>query len=516
MTPSTRRIFIVLDADGAKRGFITDGAPVSATIQGDTLPTGFGAGLDVASLPVRAASLMGENAQDAGSLSAVLSLDAFDLWALRSRCPLQKVTVRAWLAPVNGDGIPVNSALTEIDLLPSYEIFRGVLRNPKPDLRARTLQFTAAPDLRLLDAQFPPTVITTERFPDAPTENTSNAVPVVYGFVLGLPLYAVSDVTVNPVKLLVAGHPIQSTGVTIMRDGAIVAASSVLYGIDEFGGAYAYVTVTPVQYAAGSNLYARDVTGWVNPDGTAIDGLGDVLLHLWHTYGNEKFYDLDRVRCYAARDPLNHYKVGMAFNQQETGSGLIRMLQGRLEPQFPVAFGISGGRMGWDCTRIPTDEEIPKLVIGTLTYGLDAHDRIDPQESDAGSVVTSIEMHTVAQGQVGGTSGVLTVNRDNMPVLRGAVTRWGESPLHRIDCPDLSVNDGPWSVATDLAVGMSAVRESPTYLGLDGAWNDAMLYGVVLVTDEECGYEAEPTLVTAVAPTLDGRVNLTLLRIRGV
>lgn len=521
MSRHTRRIFIVLDADGERRGFVTDGAPVSATVYGDINPIGFGPGLDVSTLPVRAASLMGETAQDAGSISASLALDAFDLWAIRDDVPEQTVKVRAWLAPVGDGGYPVDPDGGEWPLRPEFEIFRGVIRSPDWDLDARTLAFTAAPDLRQLDAQFPPFAIDVQRFPGAPTDSTTNAVPVVYGTVYGLPLYAVSDTTATPIRLLVAGHPLTSTTVDIMRDtngipAVVSAATPVLYDIDALGGTYAYVEITKLNYDAGASLYTGNMQGWKAPDGTAIDLLGDVLLHMWHTYGAEKFFDIDRERCYAARVILNRYAIGAMFNGQETGSGLLRILQGRFEGQFPVAFGLSGGRIGWDATRIPTDAEIPGLTIGTLTYGLDAHERQGPRPSDAGSVVTQIQLHRQLQGNIDGPAATTTADRTNMGALRGAVSRWGESPLKRLDCPDVPSADAAWSVITDTAVAQSQVRDQVTYLGLDGSWHDAPLYWVVLVTDSVCGWEAEPMLITSVAPGIDGRCAVTLLRVRGV
>ncbi len=517
MTRHTRRVFILLDAGGQRRGFITDGAPVAATVYGDLQSTGFGPGLDVSTLPVRAASLMGEGAADAGSISATLSLDALDLWALRSTVPTQTVKVRAWLAPVGPEGFPVDAAGNEWALRDEYEIFRGVIRSPQFDLRARTVSFTAEADLRLIDAQFPPAAIDTQRFPETPTASTTNAVPVIYGTIYGLPLYAVSDITADPIRLVVAAHPIVSTAIDVMRDGAVVdAAQPVLYDVDELGGTYAYVEIPKATYSAGSSLYTGTVTGWRAPDGTAVDLLGDVLLHMWHTYAAERFFDIDRERCYAARVALNRYAIGAVFNAQETGSGLLRILQGRFEGQFPVAFGLCGGRIGWDCTRIPTEAEILGLVIGTLTYGRDAHDREGPTEGDAGAVVTQIQLHRQLQGDINGPAATTTANRTNMGVLRGAVARWGESPLKRLDCPDVPSADAAWSVITDTAVAQSQVRDVVTYLGLDGSWHDAPLFWVVLITDDECGWEDEPMLITSVAPGLDGRCAVGLLRVRGV
>lgn len=515
-----RRVFVQLEQGGVQCGFVLDGAPVMVEVEQEAaaLPlraVAFGAGLVVESMPIKAAALVGEAAADAGSLSATLALDAFDVWAARADHPLQTIGVRAWLAPVGDDGLPIDAAGNVAPLSNEYEIFRGVLRDPSPDLDAGLLSFTAAPITRTVDIQFPPAAIDAERFPDAPTESTSNAVPVIYGTVRGLPLRAVSDVTANPVRLVVAGHPIVSTTVDIYRDGALVdGAQPVLYDIDEIGGAYAYVEIAKVDYEAGSNLYGLSVTGWRAPDGTAIDGLGDVLIHLWRTYADEQHYELDMQRAESARPTLNRYTVGTFSNAQQADTGLLRIMVSWIGQQFPVAFGASGGRFGWDATRLPSDPEIPGLTIGTLTYGVDAHQRLGPTESSADDIVNRWQIHFGIDGYARGTVSVLTGDATTMGALRGSVSRWGRSPLQRIDAPAIGSADSAWSVLTDRARTGAFVRESVTYAGLPGRWYDAPLFRVVLVTDDALGYDAEPCLIVALAPDIIGRVSMTLLRLR--
>lgn len=517
-----RRLFVMLDARGARRGFVVDGAPCMLNVVGlddsdVAVPLAFGPGLTVETLPTKAASLVGESAASAGSLSATLALDEFDVWATRADIPLQTIEVRAWFAPVGLDGSPIDRDGDPSSLRPEYEMFRGVIRSPQVDLYAGMLTFTAEAPLRIMDVQFPPRAIDADRFPDAPEGSTSNAVPVIYGTVASVPLYAVSDVTALTIRLVVAGHPIVSTTVQIMREGAAVgAAAAVNYDVDALGGEYAYVDISKANYDAGSNIYAYVVVGWRAPDGTALDGLGDALIHLWRTYSRERATDLDMTRCEAARAPLNRYKLAMLANSQQTDTGLMRILSSRLGGQFPVAFGLSGGRFGWDCTRIPAPGEIPGLVAGTLTYGLDAHDRAGPDESDAGAVVTQFEVHYGLDPYAGGSVFVLRGDSTNFGALRGAVTRWGQSPIQRYDCPDIGDGGTAWAVLTDFARALSAVREAVTYSGLPGWWHDLPLLSVVEVTDEPAGYDAEPCLITALAPGVDGRVSMTLLRIRGV
>jgi hypothetical protein len=518
----SHRVFVQLDQGGVQRGFILDNAPVQCEVEQEAAAeplrlVEFGPGLVVESLPIKAAALVGESAADAGSLSATLALDAFDVWSARADHPLQTITVRVWLALVDDTGLPVWEDGTDRPLSNAAEIFRGVLRDPAPDLDAGTLSFTAAPILRTVDIMFPPCAIEAERFPAAPEDSTANAVPIIYGTVQGLPLRAVSDVTALVIRLVVAGHPIVSLSLDIYRDGVVVDAGvPVLYDIDEMGGEYAYVEIAKVDYTAGSNLYARTVTGWRAPDGAAIDALGDVLLHLWRTYSDERYYELDLRRAEAARATLNRYSIGVYSDTQQADTGLIRILVSWIGGQFPVAFGASGGRFGWDATRIPTDVEIPGLTVGTLTYGLDAHDREGPAESSADEIVNRWEIHYGLDGYARGAVSVLRADWRTMGALRGSVSRWGESPIERVDCPAISTPDSAWSVLTDRARLKSVVRESVTYHALDGTWYAQPLFGVVLVTDARCGYDREPCLIVGLAPSLDGRVSMSLLRVRGV
>lgn len=516
------RVFVLLDQGGVQCGFVLDGAPIACDVQQEAgaLPDrniGFGPGLVVDSMPMKAASLVGESAADVGSLSATLALDAFDVWTPRADHPLQTITVRVWLAMVDDYGAPIWSDGTPRALDNASEIFRGVLRDPQPDLDAGMLSFTAAPQTRTVDIMFPPCAIEAQRFPDAPEDSTANAVPIIYGTVQGLPLRAVSDVTATPIRLVVAGHPIVSTTIDIWRDGALVAAgASVLYDVDDLGGEYAYVEIAKATYTAGTNVYAASVVGWRAPDGTAIDGLGDVLLHLWRTYSDERYYELDLPRAEAARATLNRYAVGVFSNTQQASTGLIRILVSWIGGQFPVAFGASGGRFGWDATRIPTDVEIPGLTVGTLTYGLDAQQRDGPAESSADEIVNRWEVHYGLDGYARGAVNVLRADWRTMGALRGSVSRWGESPIERVDCPAVSTADSAWSVLTDRARLKSVVRETVTYVGLGGEWYDQPLFRVVLVTDEAAGYDREPCLIVSLAPDIYGRVSMSLLRIRGV
>lgn len=522
VTQRAHRVFVQLDQGGTQRGFVLDGAPIQCEVEqeAEAQPlrlVDFGPGLVVDSMPVKAASLVGESASAEGSLSATLALDAFDIWTPRADRPLQTITVRAWLAMVDDTGVPVWSDGTARPLSNDAEIFRGVMRDPSPDLDAGLISFTAAPQMRTVDIMFPPAAIDAERFPGAPTDSTANAVPVIYGTVRGLPLRAVSDVTALTIRLVVAAHPIVSATLSIYRDGAVVAAGvPVLYDIDGMGGVYAYVEITKVAYTAGTNVYADSVTGWRSPAGTAIDGLGDVLLHMWRTYSDQRYYELDTTRAQAARATLNRYTVGIYSDTQQADTGLIRILVSWIGGQFPVAFGTSGGRFGWDATRLPTDAEIPGLTVGTLTYGLDAHQREGPVESSADDIINRWEVHFGLDGYARGTVNVLRADWRTMGALRGSVSRWGESPIERVDCPAVGTADSAWSVLTDRARLASVVRESVTYTGLGGEWYGMPLFRVVLVTDARAGYDREPCLIVGIAPGTDGRVSLSLLRIRGV
>ena len=94
--------------------------------------------------------------------------------------------------------------------------------------------------------------------------------------------------------------------------------------------------------------------GKPRPDGSPIDGLGDVLVDIWRQYARGGYGDLDTRRISMAVPMLNKYKVGLLFNEKPKLLTVTRMIASRIAQQFPVSLGAQTGVWGFDCLEMPT------------------------------------------------------------------------------------------------------------------------------------------------------------------
>lgn len=493
----SRRVLVELDAGGDVRGFVCDGGGSVTVEREDGSLRGYGPGLDLAGLPARIAPFDGGSV-DAGAPQCVLQLAALDLWGLRDRVPTQSVRGRVFWWPEG-------EVLTD-----AHEIYRGVIRDPSFALGLSptgepggSVSFTLAADTRTPDVPFPPSVVGDEdRFPTAPDESLGQAVPVIYGTVRGVPLYAVSTTTGAPgaaVRLLVAGHRITSTTLDVWREGVQIHNDlPVLYDFDGRGDLYAYVQTTVAAYAAGQGFYSPTVTGWAAPDGSAVERLGDVLLHIWGTYCGERFYELDRRRCWGNRPRLNRYKVGLLVNERQASGTVLRLLGSRIQGQFPVTFGFAGGRFGWDLTiPLPPDGGEP---AATLIYGENAQDRQPLQQGSVDDIITEFEIAFAQDYYIGAPQGSLRADRTNNGDCRAAETLWGASPVRRIEAPDVPDADTAYTLLTDAVWWGTRVPTRVEYTADDGELYDLPSGSEVRVTDSEAGWAATPLFLESAAP----------------
>lgn len=520
MPPNTRpgriRTLVELDLDGEIHGFAhaEGGEAGPLQIEADqTSTTGrprrFGAGVEIQGLPVRATSLLGGSGGRADA-TIVVNRSALDLVRARSQVQIQRCRGRIlWWQ----EGTALEDA---------YEIHRGLLRSPKmvahPD-GAGQVTVQIAPAVREMDARFPPAAIGDDgRFPAAPERSLSQVVPVIYGDVRGIPLYAVSDVTADPVRLLLAGHPIVSTdlnGLLRYTDGTALAAGArpVLQAVDDLGGIYSYVEISLAEYGVDANVHVSDLTGWPSPAGGALDRLGDVLVHAWRTYAGEPGEALDEGRVEHARPSLNRFRIGAVFNAASSRGTLIRALESRFGPQFPVSFGFSGGRLGWDSLVLPSEAEAVRPVR-TLYYGVHAPQRGAIEETSADDVRDDLRLAFQVDGYHG-MQGDLRVDPSNNEFAAEARSLWGIGPRVDLSAPDVPDAGTAYLLATDMVRKLSRVRIRVGYRGLTPDWNQIPLMSVVHVVDQDVGWSHEPFLVESVAPRLDGRVDLGLVSFGG-
>ena len=498
-----RRVLVDFDLVGELLGLTVDGAACEVERADGTTRT-FVPGGEIEALPHRSSPVTGDGAGDQ-SVRMSLAVGVYNSWALRRTAPFQLATCRIYWWP-------------EGDLLrDEHELFRGCVREPEwelgPDGQGR-VTFSLVPSRRIDDVAFPPFLVgDAGRFPDAPDEGKTSAVPVVYGTVYGMPVVAVTDPTVDPVRMVLACHRVGSTTVQLARGGANVGAPlAVGYGIDRLGGTYAYVEVTPATYAAGSDLYAVRLDGWV--DGGAVVGrLGDVMEHAFRTYARASWYELDRPRVEAARPVLNRIAVGAYANERGDGT-VMQFLQQRLGGQFPVAFSFAGGRFGWDAVLFPRGAEAA-FIVGRVTYGQDAAERLGPMETSADDVLTDIELTYGFDGYQAGATKSLRFSPETSLDARRAMSRWGRSPVLTQDAPDVSDSDSAYLLLTDLALKRSRVRHRVEYHGLDERFYFLPLGAVVAVVDADLGWSDEPCILEAVEPRKDGLVDVVLVTLDG-
>jgi len=511
------RTLLELDLDGEIHGFVhalgAGTAPfrVAAASTWNAIVPGFRGVAEVRSIPGRAASLFGGGG-DGGTAEITIPRRTLDLWAMRTRVALQRSRGRILWWEEGG---------TYADAI---EVHRGLIRSPTFDRGPDgdgSCSFSLAPAIREIDARFPPALVGDEgRFPNAVDRAKTQAVPVIYGTVKGLPLYRIAATGPGPViHLLIAGHPITSTdlnGLLAYTDGALLLAGPrpVLTAIDGIGGVYSYVDVTAGEYLADANIHVTEVTGWVGPTGVAIDRLGDVLIHAWRQYSGEPLDGFDEFRAEFARPRLNRYRVGAAFNAAESQGTLIRALESRFAPQFPVVFSFVGGKLGWDAVDLPSEAEALGSPLRTLTYGVDASGRSGLGETSADEVRDDLRLEYGLDGFDGGSLSSTQANPTNSEMARQARSLWGQGPRVDLSSPDIPDSNSAYALITDHARRLSEVRTRVSYSGLDASWYGLPLLGVVHVTDADLGWTSVPCLIEVLQPRADGRMDVALITYR--
>jgi hypothetical protein len=498
-----RRVLVEFDFLGEVLGLVVDGSAVAVELPSGAFRS-FVAGAEIGDLPHRSAPIIGAGIGDQ-SVSITLSVGVYQSWGLRRTAPIQLARCRVYWWPEG-----------EV-LRDEHELFSGIVRDPEwvlgPDGEG-SVSFSVVPARRSDDVAFPPFLVgDTGRFTAAPSDALSYAVPVVYGAAKGLPLVAVSDVTVDPIRLLISCHRIQSSTVQIARGGVNVGVPvAVAYDRDGLGGIYGYCLISLANYTAGADLYLVDVEGWAE-GGRAVDRLGDVMEHAFRTYGQASWYELDRPRVEAAKSRLNRLAVALFANERGDGT-LMQFLKQRLGGQFPVAFSFAGGRLGWDAILFPRGSDLG-FAVARITYGQDTFERVGPTETSADDVLTDIDLAYGYDGAQPGTTAALSFTPETSADSRRASTRWGRSPILSVDAPDIGDSDSAYVLLADIAIKSSRVRHRVEYHGLPESFYFLPLASIVEVTDPDLGWQSEPCIIEAVEPRKDGLVDLVLVTADG-
>jgi len=533
--------FLELNLDGDWRGFAIEGPSITLErgegLDGPRSLDYIAGGAELSALPGKATSISG-GFGDRG-VDVTIHLPFLDLWTLREQIPTQLIEGRVyWLDPA--DGV----------IRREHELFRGIANDPKWDVgpkplagrRSGMVGFSLEPASETRDIQFPPFSTSDEgRFPalrdDGPRgPDPRGACPIIYGTVKGVSLLPVSDTLNDPIRMILAAHPIVSKIVQIyasvdsamgtlpqtpanpagvLEEGVLIGSPQVKQAVDGLGQVYSYVNVSRSAVAGGANMYVGSITGWPDAEGGALDRLGEVLLHIWKTYGGETFYELDRERAHASRTRLNRFRVSSFFNSQSGGGSVLRALESRYAGQFPVVFGFSRGRYGWDAIEFPDESEFKPQA--TLIYGQNAFERGEITETPRSEVVTSYEGEYDLDGARGSLTASMRLDRTNHGPSRGAYSRWGRSTVNKLTFSDTADPGSVYQLLADQARRLTQVRYEVEYTGVDPRFFDLPSLAHVLVTDFETGWSEEPFLITSATPNIDsGLVDLTLIGLRGV
>jgi len=502
-----RRLLIQLDLPngGPSLGFVADGFGAIAMTppRADASSIDFVEGGEVESLPLRGSPAFGGSAPSAPSV--ILSgPQVADLWRLRLTHPLQAAEVTIWWAG--------------IDVLLWDELYRGTPEPPGYEFTQDgiVVSIPLRPLRRPDEAPFPPSLIgDADRFLSTTPDNSlSHAVPVIYGTARGVPLYAVESPAAINVKMLIAGHRIRSTTVNVYRDGAsVVVGATVSTDVDGRGQPYSYIEVAQAVYAAGEELYLDSVEGHVGPNNTLVERLGDVLDHLYATYGRGLRPELDQRRTSGASVDLNRLTVAFFVNEQETGGTLAQFVETSLAGQFPFAVGAPTGRLGWDSLLLPQTGAPP---VDHLTYGQDAFDRVGPTETSADELVGEVDLAYALHGYEGGPTAGIHLDESTSGLARRAGSRWQAVQRSSTASEYAADSQTAYLIANDLLRKKGVVRFRVEYEKVPTHFWRYPPLSVIYVTDAELGWTAEPCYLEAVTPRRDGGCDVLLITVDGM
>lgn len=477
-------------------------------------------GLLSADVPARRGDFYSGSSASESSPSFRVTLDAFpavDFFAMRIRFEWIRVRIWWWRP-----GWTLEEAV---------QVWVGRLRDPVIDPDRREFSASAPPGTTEIDVEFPPGFIGDEgRFPSAPESSLPVPLPVIIGTPRNVPIYPIEDDSLDPsppaaadaANYLIAGHPIGSDTLTIRSDGdagLLAAGLSVQEALDGRGNRYSYVTVsnTVSGWAPALALYAGEATtgvvrGQIGPGGTAIRGLGDVLIYMLHTFAREQFFEIDRDRIYAARAQLNAFRVGSWFNNRNDGESLLRILKTRYEGQFPVSFNFANGRFGWDYTGVP---EVGAAAVASIVWGQNAHDRSPLQPVSIDLLRTRFEIQYQRDGYAAGTVGSVCRGPENSAKARACFTKWRINRESVVSAPDCADEYTARLLAEDQINRLTVLRSRIEYVVDEPRLATLPLFSRVVVTDATWGWVDEPFLVEGVALLQPGRVSLALITENG-
>lgn len=497
---------------GQTWGFLSTGVPITVPSGNGEPDMVFGPGLVGASLPSRSGNLLAASGADSGQLSFELDGTFFNITELRrQRVRFEEGIVELWWWR---PGQTLEQAT---------KVWTGRIDQVTARPRTNRVSISVKVATREVNVVFPPNRIgDAGRFPGAPERSLSRSVPVVYGRVRGLPLYAVDNFEESPpaalgtVRWLIAGHRIPTNQVITVRneDGTYIQAAAPSHDRDELGNTYAYVETTNAVasgYTDSLTVYAVEVLGHIAPGDTPtnaafLQGAGDIIKHLLLNWGAEAAYDLDMARIDVAAQHLNRFRIGCYFSSLQSAS-MIQTLKGRFERQLPVSFNTAGGLLGMDYASIPDGSD----SVGRIDFGANCFEVGDFGGIPLSQVRSSFEVSYRLDGSTAGNTASIRRDRHNNEICRATWSRWGDRPSNRLDAPDIWDPQNAALLVDDLVIRQAYRRWRFVYVVDDPLWLTMPLFSRIIVNDPERGLDNVPFLIEGLAPVTSGRVRVNVI-----
>jgi hypothetical protein len=365
-------------------------------------------------------------------------------------------------------------------------------------------------------------------------DNTSDlAIPVVYGknknvaaTVLGH--YRVNDTALTSYFkvfiLIIAGHRVVGDPDMVPQSGCDFALTLMLdsydltdtedlggnqhflkchYGIDRFGQEFSYATFAVEYYdvSSGDNyeqssqpssfdiyqchipvLHGKNAFG----DG-AIAGLGNVVRDMWLNYTELGLSTVDSDAVDTGTPDLNAYSIDAVFNDHSPGQSIVSVLSRRIQGQFPIIFSFSSGMLSWKSSELIPDQEPSARII----YGVNAYSRGKVSETDYNSVVNNVSVSYGVNGQSGGMSKSVTVNKSNNRIAKRSALNWGESFQQKVQISDTYDDSTIQRIADNIVYENGGVRFLVSYESDFMPLFFLPMLSIVLVKDDDAGFDDE-------------------------
>ena len=239
---------------------------------------------------------------------------------------------------------------------------------------------------------------------------------------------------------------------------------------------------------AATRVYFKRLGGKVAAGGSLLTGLGNVLEDLWQTYGGGAGQYIDWTTVAASTPALNRFDVSMVFNSKQRDQTIERILNSRIQGQFPIAFGYPFGRLAWQSLELDDTAG----VTGKIQYEVNAYSRGAITETKRSSIINEIRAQYGINGNTDSSDSSVSFDKDNLELCAASFARWGRMKSNTLTIQDTRSADTASRVALDKLKKSAGVRLSASYESDDLSLVTLPFLSVIHVTDAEAGFTDEP------------------------